>query len=117
VSYTAPPERWDHELVVGDTYLVVAELVDSDGEPYDITGATGTCLIATEPGGTTLATPTVSLVTDGTDGQFQWVVAAATTAALSYPVRAQYSARLTFADATKRTILEGVVLIRRSVVL
>jgi threonine dehydrogenase-like Zn-dependent dehydrogenase len=116
VSYTAPPSRYDHELIIGDTYIVVASLVDEDGEAYDITGATGTASIATEPGGTELAAPTVALVGAGTLGTFSWTLAAATTAALT-AARAQYSVRLTFADASKHTILEGVVQIRRSVVL
>jgi hypothetical protein len=111
VSYTAAARQWDHELVIGDTYHPAdVTLKDSAGDAYDITGASGTALITTEPtGGTTLATPTVALVTDGSDGQFRWTVAAATTAALTAGTRAHYSVRLTFADGTKRTILYGVV--------
>jgi hypothetical protein len=114
MSYTAKARKWDHELVIGDTYRIVVTL-KSAGVAYDITGATGTCEIRTEVGGTLLASPTVSLVTDGTDGQFQAVLAYATTATLTAQ-RAQYSARILFADGDRRTIIEGVVDLRKSVV-
>lgn len=115
MAYTAPPVRWDHELIIGDTYQpLTAALQDGDDAAIDITGATGTMQIRTEPGGALLATGTVT-ITSAVDGEFQWSIAAATTAQLQ-PQRAQYSVRLTFADATVRTVLEGTVQIRRSVV-
>lgn len=115
MAYTSPPVIWHHELVIGDTYSpAVIRLTDADGDPYDLTGATGVAELRTEPGGMLLLTPTVALV-DADDGQFSWSSTAAATAGL-VPAKARYSVRLTFADGSKRTILEGTVLIRRSVV-
>lgn len=115
MSYTAPPKRYDHELVVGDTYLVIGRLLDAAGTAYDITGATGVAKVRSEPSGEVLLTPTVSLVTDGSDGYFQWTATAATTAALA-PGRAQFALRLTFADGSKRTVVKGSIDIVREAV-
>lgn len=115
MAYTADPVTWPHQLVIGDTYQpAIVTLEDDDGAAYNLTGATGVCQIRTEPGGTLLLSPTVSLV-DAANGQFTWISAAASTASLQ-PQRAKYSVRLTFADATVRTIVEGPITIRPSVV-
>ncbi len=114
-DYTADPKQYDHRLVIGDTYLVIGTLLDSAGAVYDITGATGTAKLRSEPGGQVIATPTVSLYTDGTDGKFQWTIAAATTAGLA-PGRARYAVRLTFADSTVKTVVEGTIDIVKSAV-
>ncbi len=111
MSYTAPPMRYDHELIIGDTYLTIAELVDSAGTAFDATGATGVALISTETGGTVLESPAVALVTDGTDGAVQMSLTAAETAALTAQ-DALFFMRLTFADGTVRTVLEGRVTLR-----
>lgn len=108
MAYTADTVRYDHRLVIGDTYIVVLRLVESDGTAFDISGATGAAVLRSEPGGVAILTPTVALVTDGSDGYLQWSASAAATAAL-LPGRARYAVRLTFADSTKRTIVEGVV--------
>jgi predicted alpha/beta-hydrolase family hydrolase len=114
VPYTAPPMKWDHELIIGDTYQpATVQLVDADDVAYPLDGATGECQIRTEPGGELLLSPTVTV--DGTTDTFTWSSAVAATAVL-LPQRAKYSLRLTFSDGSKRTVLEGVVTIRRSVV-
>ncbi len=114
MSYTAGPARYDHDLIIGDTYTVQASLEDEDGTPYDITSATGVAAIVTQLGGAVLATPTVT-ITDGAAGEFKWVVAAATTAALEQGTGI-LAVRLTFADTTVATVVEGTVKIRPSAV-
>lgn len=114
-GYDAPPLRWDHELVIGDTYAPgVVALEDDTGAAHDITGATGEVRISEQVGGTVLLSPTWALVGAGTLGTFQWTDTAANTALLQsgrYP----YAVRVTFSDGSKRTVLEGFVDVRRGV--
>lgn len=111
MAYTAAPQRWDHELIVGDTYQPAeVALVDDDGAAVSLVGATGTMQLVDEPGGNVLATGTVT-VTSGAGGTFTWSIAAATTASLQ-PQTAHYGVRITFSGGEIRTVLEGRVLIR-----
>lgn len=112
-TYTAPPQVFDHDLWIGDTYQpAVIQLLDSTGAAYNLTGASGVCELRTESGGEILLAPTVSL-TDAANGKFTWSSTAVQTAALK-PGRAVFGVRLTFGDGTKRTILIGTVTIRPS---
>lgn len=116
MPYTSPPQRWDHELIVGDTYRPgVVVLEDSTGAAHDISGSTGEVQLRTEPGAALALSATYALDTDGTDGRFYWSASAAATAALA-PGRYAYAVRLTFGDGSKRTILEGIVTVKKSVI-
>lgn len=111
MAYTSAPQRWDHELIVGDTYQPAeVALVDDDGTAVSLTGATGLMQLVDEPGGAVLATGTVT-ITSGAGGTFTWAIAAATTASL-IPQTAHYAVRITFSDGSIRTVLEGRVQIR-----
>lgn len=120
MSYDAAPVQWDHELIIGDTYapgvVQLADTLNADGTvatAFDLTGATGTCALAPEPGAAAVLSPTVALVV-AADGTFQWTAPASATADLQ-PGRYRYSVRLTFSDGTKRTIVHGTVTVRREV--
>ncbi len=115
MAFTARPATYDDEILIGDTLTREAELLDEDGDAYDVSGATGTCQIRTEPGGTLLASPTVTLPNSGTDGLVRWTLAAASTSALTAQT-ARWALRLTLSDSTVHTILEGVMRIRQGVV-
>lgn len=105
------PYRYDHSLIIGDTYQpALVTVVDADGVAVSLVGATGSGVIVDARTRATLATLTVAVV-DGAAGEFQWSVAAATTASLS-PGRAEYSVVMTFADTTIRTLVEGAITIR-----
>lgn len=113
-DYTADPFRFDHELVIGDTYQpATVTLQDSAGTAHSLSGATGLCYLREEPGGEILLTPTVT-VTNAANGIFTWSSTAAATAAL-VPGKARYGVRITFSGGEKRTIVEGYVTIRRGV--
>ena len=114
-TYTADPFRFDHELIIGDTYQpCTVTLKDSTGTAYSLSGATGVCYLREEPGGEILLTPTVT-VTDAAAGIFTWSASATLTAAL-VPGKARFAVRITFASGDKRTIVEGDVKIRRGVI-
>lgn len=111
MSYTAGPVRWDHDLIIGDTYFPAVAALATDDVALDITGATGVAELRAEPGGAVVASPTVALI-DGAAGTFKWALPAATTAII--PARSYlYFVRLTFADGSIRTVLEGRVNARR----
>lgn len=114
MAYDAPPQRFDHELRIGDTYQPVeVQLTDETGAAYSIVGATGTAKVR-DRDGNVLLTPTVTL-TDAANGRFTWSSTAAETAALKAG-EAEFGVRLTFADTTVRTILLGHVTILPSAV-
>ncbi len=116
LPYTSPPQRWDHELIVGDTYQpAVVALTDSEGAAHDLTGATGEVQLRTEPGAALALSATWALVGSGSLGTFTWSASAASTASLA-PGRYSYAVRVTFSDGSKRTVLEGTVTARRSVI-
>lgn len=104
---------WDHELILGDSYSPgVVSLEDENGDAFDITGATGVVQVKTEAGTVVAAfVPTVALVGDGTLGTFEWTSSAASTSALSAG-KYIYAVRLTFADATIKTVVEGMITVR-----
>ena len=115
MAYTADPVTYDHVLIIGDSYQpATVTLTDSAGAAHSLVGATGVCQLRSEPLGELLLTATVT-VTDGAGGVFTWSAAAATTAAL-LPGKARYSLRMTFADASVRTVLVGTVTLRRETV-
>lgn len=100
------PLQYDHEAIAGDTYRVVVQLVDADGEPYDLTSVTGVCQVLSEVGGEVVLTPTVAVVSPATDGVLRWTAPYTETAELApgvYP----YGVRLTWADATRDTVFVG----------
>lgn len=112
--YTADPQKWDHNLWIGDTYQPVeVSLIDSAGVAIDLTGVEGDAQIRTEVGGRVLLEPTVT-ITDDAGGTFTWSSPATETAALAAGP-AIYSVRLTWVDGTVRTILEGRIQIKRVV--
>jgi len=106
--YTSPPQYFDHELIVGDTYQpAVVTLVDAADAPYSLVGVTGVAELRERVGGAVVLTPTVT-VTDAAGGSFTWASTAAQTAGLR-PDAYNYGVRLTWGDGTVRTILAGVV--------
>jgi hypothetical protein len=114
MPFTASPYKFDSQLIIGDTWQPAeVALLDDAGDPYDLTGATGECEVRSSPGSTLLLTATVSH--DGAGGVLTWVASAALTAALSAQT-ARYSVRLTFADATVRTVVVGTVHIVQEIV-
>lgn len=111
MTYTAPPVRYDHDLIIGDSYQPAeVQLLDAAGDPVSLVGATGTSALVSESTGSTLASPTVT-VTDAANGRFTWSLAAATTAGLSVGYAAFY-VRLTFGDTTVRVPINGRVTIK-----
>ena len=113
-TYTADPMVYDTTLIVGDTWTVQVTLTDSAGTAHDLTDVTGEASAAREVGSAAVATPTVT-VTDAAAGQFEVVLAAAATADLT-PGRYVYAVRLTWPDDTVRTVIEGVLSVRRTAV-
>src|ERR1051325_3374909 len=114
-DYTAPPVHWDHELIIGDTYQpVTLALADADGAAYDLTGVTGEAQVRTGPQGELMLEPTVT-ITSASTGRLTWSSVAAATAAL-LPQGARYAVRRTWPSGVVRTVVEGRVTIRRSVV-
>lgn len=115
MPYTADPVKFDWMLVAGDTAQpAVVLLLDANDEPYDLTGVTGECQLRAEPGGEVVLEPTVSLV-DADAGEFTFASPAEDTVELRAG-RYRYSVRLTWPDDTVRTVLEGTVTVRASVV-
>jgi hypothetical protein len=109
------PIRWDWTLLIGDTAQPASFILEEeDGTPYDLTGVTGECQIRAEAGGLVLLEPTVT-VTDATAGTFTFSSPSTATDDLA-PGRARYAVRLTWPDATVRTVVEGTVTIRLSAV-
>jgi hypothetical protein len=109
------PIRWDWTLLIGDTAQPASfVLEEEDGTPYDLTDVTGECQIRAEAGGLVLLEPAVT-ITDAVGGTFTFSASAASTAILA-PGRARYAVRLTWPDATVRTVVEGTVTIRLSAV-
>lgn len=115
MAYTAEPARHDWLLIVGDTWQPCTLVIkDADGTPYDLTGSTGQVQLRSEPGGSVLLDLDIVL-TDAEAGALTWIATAEQTEALQ-PQRARYSLRIVFGDDSIRTILEGQVFIRRSIV-
>lgn len=113
MSYDADPVRWDHELVIGDTYSPgVVELVDGDGVPLDLTGVEGAAALRVEPGDEAVLEPTVTVLSPATDGQFRWRSEAVDTAELPAGTY-RFALRLTWPDDTAKTVIEGTVVARR----
>lgn len=107
-SYTGTPVRWDHTLICGDTYQPgTVTLKDGNGTAYSLVGASGVASVKTVPGGAAVLSPTVT-ITDAANGTFTWSDTAAHTAAIA-PGEYWYWVRLTFADGTVVTVLEGQV--------
>jgi hypothetical protein len=108
------PSRWDHELVIGDTYQVILDLTDADtGTALDLSAVTaGTAKLRAEAGGEVILTPTVDL-TDKATGVVSWSASNTATASLT-PQTCVYAVQLT--SAVVKTVVEGRVLIRRSAV-
>jgi hypothetical protein len=52
--------------------VIEYQVLDTDGAPLDISGATNTQLIFKNPSGVTI-TKTAAFVSDGTDGKLQYV--------------------------------------------
>ena len=120
MPYTAPRKQWNDQdpLLIGTTYRRRVYFRYRDGTAYDLSGVTGTCEIRTEPDhstGTLLASPTVSLITDGSDGGVQWLLDEAGTAGLSPNPRAYFGLVLSI-DGDTREVLWGPLEIRRGVV-
>ena len=109
------PARWDHELIIGDTYQITVTIEDEDtGAAIDLSGVTaGTVKLRTEPGGVVVLSPTVDL-TDKATGQISWSSANTDTDDLT-PQTCVYALQLT--SDIVATVLEGKVLIRRSAVI
>lgn len=113
MSYDAAPVRWDHELVLGDTYSPgVVTLVDGADLPLDLTGVEGAAALRREPGDEAVLAPTVEILSPETDGQFRWRSDATDTASLAAGTY-RYGVRLTWPDGTAKTIVEGTVVARR----
>jgi hypothetical protein len=114
-DYTASPVTYDHALVIGDTYQpATVTLTDGDGVPHALTGVTGTCEVRETIGGVVLLSPTVTIISPAANGQFSWSSLPAATALLS-PGTARYAIRLTWPSGVVRTVLEGQITIRRTV--
>lgn len=114
-DYTADPVSYDHALVIGDTYQpATVTLTDSTGTPHALTGVTGVCELRSEIGGVLLLSPTVTILTPAANGQFTWASLPAATAALS-PGTVRYAIRLTWPSGVVRTVLEGQIVVRRTV--
>lgn len=115
MAWTAPTQRWDHELRIGDTYSPgVVALQDDAGTGYDITGSTGVVKLRREPGGEVILTATYAIVT-AASGEFQWTASAADTSALQ-PGVYHYGVRITFSGGEKSTVLAGLVTVLPSLV-
>lgn len=113
-AYTGDPQTYDLPLVIGDTFGPhVVEFQGDNGAIVDITGATGECEVRDSIGGTLLLSPVVTV--NGSGGSFTFTAAPNLTEPLAEQ-RAKYSVRLTFLDGTVKTVLEGDVDIRPSVV-
>jgi len=113
MPYSADPKRFDELSVwIGDT-LHSGDIIlqDAAGVAYSLAGASGECVVLSEPGGDTLLSPTVTISGPST-GTFYFSDTAANTADLA-PQTGQFFIRLTFGDGTKRTILYGKIEIRR----
>lgn len=108
------PARWDHDLIIGDTYRVSLVLEDEDtGAALNLSAVTaGTVKLRTEPGGVVLLTPTVDLSAKAT-GQVVWTSPHTTTDDLQ-PGTAVYALQLV--SDTYTTVVEGRVTIRRAAV-
>jgi hypothetical protein len=110
-DWTADPFVHDAVCIVGDTLLLQFALEDSDGVAHNLSGVTGTASIRTEPGGLSVASPTVT-VTSAADGEWEVELAAASTASLS-PGSYRWAARLTWGDGTVKTVVEGRLTVRK----
>jgi hypothetical protein len=108
------PVRFDHELIIGDTYRVELVLEDEDtGAAIDLSAVTaGTVKLRTEPGGVVLLTPSVSLA-DKATGKIVWSSPNTTTDDLQ-PGTAVYALQLV--SDTYTIVVEGRVVIRRAAV-
>lgn len=108
------PARWDHELIIGDTYRVELVLEDEDtGAALNLSGVeSGVCKLRTEPGGVVILTPTVDL-TNKASGKIVWSSPSTTTDDLQ-PGTAWFGLQLT--SDIVATIVEGQVVIRRGAV-
>jgi hypothetical protein len=116
MPWAAKTKRHDDEIVIGTTWVRTFGLEGATGTAYSIAGATGTAELNTQADGqgTTLATGTVALATDGTDGLFTVTFSAASTGALT-PQRAYFAASLTESGGSVCTPVEGVLTVRRAV--
>lgn len=114
MAWTSDPFQHDSTCIVGDTWTVQFTLEDSADVAHDLTGVTGVSSVRDEPGDTAIATPTVT-VTDADSGEFEVTLAASTTAQLS-PGTYLWAARLTWPDSTVKTVVEGLLTVRRAVV-
>lgn len=89
----------------------MVQLVDETGAPYSISGSTGVVQIREQPGTAAILEP-VYTIESASNGEFYWLSPAASTASLA-PGVYQYAARVTFSDGSVRTIVEGLVTVRR----
>lgn len=99
--------KYNHELVIGNTYRQIAALTDEDGAAIDITGLTGVCQIKDEVNGTVIASPIVSIIS-ASAGTLQWVLAAASTATIE-PDSYVYHVTVTYASGDVETICNGQI--------
>jgi hypothetical protein len=108
------PARWDHELIIGDSYLPAMFVAWEDEDKTvraDITGATGVWMIKSEPGGLVLLSGAVTL-DDAAEGEFSWGQPDKTLTSALAPQTAEYCVRMTWANGTGDTVAEGRVVIR-----
>ena len=107
--YPELPVRYDHTLIIGDTYSGAAVFKEDDGTPRDLTGATGVATLARD--GATILSPTVSIAAP-TTGAFVWTSAAGDTDDLQ-PGDAYLAVVLTFSDGVVKTLVDGLVQVVR----
>lgn len=106
--------RYDHQLILGDTYRVVGRLTQPpaspgvEGDPYDLTGVEGEVVVLREKGGPVLLSPTWAIV-DAADGQFQWTATYGEVLDALEPGQWPFACRLTWADGTRDTVLLGLL--------
>jgi hypothetical protein len=95
----------------GSTFRRTIILKDSEGVPVDLTGCTITSKMRPSFDSATAYSFTCSINAPATDGSFDWIMSAATTAGivLTGGTNFVYDIEVLFADTTVQRILQGNV--------